>query len=305
MWGGKLELRNLQIKRDLLDDVFALLDVPSAFTLVKGVVGALDLSFNWAKLNSVPVRIALSDVHVLVRPEWGPGGWTEERTQEFLKARKKNILEAATAKFRDRLKKSIEQHAAQGRQRQGWTATLVANIVDNIEVSIERVHFVAEGSIRKRSFCFGLFMGKFALQSTDPQGNPLFAQSTGTYMYKKVDISQLGAYWNHRRRFHKWESDRHFSQLMSRVFNPARTSSSFQFVLQPVDASLIARLRKKKCTVSHACHPRLSSDLARILHPLFPPYAPPYPTPNPHRQLSTTTPLPFPPPFRTGPTRRS
>jgi hypothetical protein len=88
-----------------------------------------------------------------------------------------------------------------------------------------------------------------------PQGKPLFAHSTGTYMYKKVDISQLGAYWNHRRRLFKWDNDKHFCQLMSRIFLPAR-ANAFQHMLQPVDASLIARLRKKKCTVRKYKHDR-------------------------------------------------
>jgi hypothetical protein len=39
-----------------------------------------------------------------------------------------------------RLKKAIEQHAALGEGKKpkvGWTATLVANIVDNIEVRVD------------------------------------------------------------------------------------------------------------------------------------------------------------------------
>jgi vacuolar protein sorting-associated protein 13A/C len=99
MWGGNLELQNLKIKITILDDLFTELESPAAFTLVKGVVGTLNLSFNWAKLNSVPVRIALSDIHILVRPQWGAGGWTEEQTQAFVQSRKQRLLESANRRF--------------------------------------------------------------------------------------------------------------------------------------------------------------------------------------------------------------
>ena len=62
LWSGSLSLENVRVRADALD----FLDLP--IVVEHGVVGTLTLSADWARFHSVPVKVRLADVTVLVRP---------------------------------------------------------------------------------------------------------------------------------------------------------------------------------------------------------------------------------------------
>lgn len=62
VWGGNVELKNLQIKKEALD----LVNIP--FNIVGGVVGKLEITVPWRKVWSSPTILKLSDLHVIIGP---------------------------------------------------------------------------------------------------------------------------------------------------------------------------------------------------------------------------------------------
>src|SRR5690349_9332977 len=62
IWSGDVALRNLELRREALDQLKLPLNV------VEGHLGLLTLSIPWSNLRGKPVKINISDVYLLAAP---------------------------------------------------------------------------------------------------------------------------------------------------------------------------------------------------------------------------------------------
>ena len=124
---------------------------------MRGRIGSFDLQLNWAKMQSVPVIISVSQVHVLLRPRrqrqrggraaagQRPHDWTAEEVKDWMEREKQRALEAAFAQSA-----ALFAEAASSASPSSFAASFLASVVDNLQVRVEDVHVCVEGRERRR-----------------------------------------------------------------------------------------------------------------------------------------------------------
>ncbi|KAL2215818.1 vacuolar protein sorting-associated protein [Thermoascus aurantiacus ATCC 26904] len=188
IWSGDVKLRNLELRREALDQLHFPLNV------VEGHLGELTLSIPWSNLRGKPVKIDIEDVFLLAAPkedaEYDPE--EEERRAHAIKMEK---LESAEL-LRERNTEGMSQE--EQRRNQSFTQSLVTAIVDNLQISIKNVHFRYEDSIASpgHPFAVGITLKELSAVSTDSKWNPTFIQSTSGTTHKLAVLGALAIYWN-------------------------------------------------------------------------------------------------------------
>lgn len=188
IWSGDVKLRNLELRREALDQLHLPLNV------VGGHLGQLTLSIPWSNLRGKPVKVDIEDVFLLAAPkedaDYDPV--EEEKRAHALKMEK---LENAEI-LRERNTDGMSQE--EQRRNKSFTQSLITAIVDNIQLSIRNVHFRYEDSIASpgHPFAVGLTLKELSAVSTDSEWNPTFIQSTSGTTHKLAVLGALAVYWN-------------------------------------------------------------------------------------------------------------
>lgn len=188
IWSGDVQLRNLQLRREALDQLHLPVNV------VEGHLGHLTMSIPWANLRGKPVRINIEDVFLLAAPK-EDAEYDEEEEAKRAHAVKMEKLENA-----ELLKQRNTEGLSQEEQKksQSFAESLTTAIVDNLQVSIKRIHIRYEDSISApgHPFALGLTLQEFSAVSTDKDWRPSFIQSSSETTNKLVVLGALAFYWN-------------------------------------------------------------------------------------------------------------
>ncbi|KZF24832.1 vacuolar protein sorting-associated protein 13 [Xylona heveae TC161] len=188
IWSGDVKLRNLELRREALDQFRLPLNV------VEGHLGQLTLSIPWSNLKGKPVRVNIEDVFLLAAPkedaEYDPE--EEERRAHAVKMEK---LESAEL-LKERSTEGLSQEEQQ--KTQSFTESLVTAIVDNLQVTIKNIHIRYEDSISAAGhpFALGLTLQEFSAVSTDADWKPTFIQTTSGTTHKLASLDALAMYWD-------------------------------------------------------------------------------------------------------------
>ena len=188
IWSGDVKLRNLQLRREALDQLHLPLNV------VEGHLGQLTLSIPWSNLRGKPVKVSIEDVYLLAAPkeeaEYDPE--EEEKRAQAVKIEK---LESAEL-LKERNTEGLSQEEQQ--KSQSFTQSLVTAIVDNLQVSIKNIHLRYEDSIAApgHPFAVGFTIKEMSAVSTDSDWRPTFVQSISGTTHKLAVLNALALYWN-------------------------------------------------------------------------------------------------------------
>ena len=188
IWSGDVKLRNLELRREALDQLRLPLNV------VEGHLGELTLSIPWSNLRGKPVKVDIEDVFLLAAPkedaDYDPE--EEERRAHALKMEK---IESAEI-LKERNSEGLSQE--EQRRNQSFTQSLVTAVVDNLQISIKNVHFRYEDSLASpgHPFAAGVTLKELSAVSTDSEWNPTFIQSTSATTHKLAILGALAVYWN-------------------------------------------------------------------------------------------------------------
>ncbi|KAJ9635099.1 Vacuolar protein sorting-associated protein 13 [Coniosporium tulheliwenetii] len=176
IWGGDVKLRDLELRREALDQLHLPLNV------VSGHLGQLTLQIPWSNLRGKPVKVNIED--------YDPD--EEERRQHAVKMEK--LESAELLKERNTEGMSAEEQ----KKNQSFTASLVTAIVDNVQVSVKNIHIRYEDSISDpgHPFALGLTLEEFSAVSTDENWKPTFIQSASESMHKLATLGSLAVYWD-------------------------------------------------------------------------------------------------------------
>ncbi|PGH11668.1 hypothetical protein AJ80_07035 [Polytolypa hystricis UAMH7299] len=188
IWSGDVKLRNLQLRREALDQLRLPLNV------IEGHLGELTLSIPWSNLRGKPVKVDIQDVFLLAAPKedsnYDPAD--EKRRQQVIKIEK---LESA-----ELLKEKNTHGMTQEEQlkNQSFMQSLTTAIVDNLQVTIKNVHFRYEDAIADpgHPFAVGFSLKELSAVSTDSEWKPTFIQSTSGTSHKLAVLEELAVYWN-------------------------------------------------------------------------------------------------------------
>lgn len=188
IWSGDVKLRNLELRREALDQLRLPLNV------VGGHLGQLTLSIPWSNLRGKPVRVEIEDVFLLAAPKQDAEYDPEEEENRANSVKMEKLENAEMLKERNTDGMSQEEQ----RRNQSFTQSLVTAVVDNIQISIKNVHFRYEDSIASEGhpFAAGITLKELSAVSTDSEWNPTFIQSTSGITHKLAILGALAVYWN-------------------------------------------------------------------------------------------------------------
>ncbi|KAI9780763.1 MAG: hypothetical protein M1839_006551 [Geoglossum umbratile] len=188
IWSGDVELRNLELRREALDQLRLPLNV------IEGHIGLLTLQIPWSNLKGKPVKVYIEDVFVLAAPK-EDSEYDEEDEARRRHAVKMERLDSAEI-IRERSGDGMSQEEQQ--RSQSFTESLVTKIVDNLQVTVKNIHVRYEDSISApgHPFALGLILEEFSAISTDQGWNPTFIQTSEALTHKLATLEGLAVYWN-------------------------------------------------------------------------------------------------------------
>ncbi|KAK5230843.1 Vacuolar protein sorting-associated protein 13 [Exophiala xenobiotica] len=188
IWSGDVKLRNLELKREALDQLHLPINV------VEGRLGELTLSIPWSNLRGKPVRVNIEDVFLLSAPKSEDDYNAEEEEKRAVAVKLEKLESAELLKDQNTEAMSPEEQ----QKNQSFTQSLVTAIVDNLQVSIKNVHIRYEDSIATpgHPFAVGLTLKEMSAVSTDSEWRPTFIQSNSGTTHKLAVLNSLAVYWN-------------------------------------------------------------------------------------------------------------
>src|SRR5579862_3519645 len=127
IWSGDVMLRNLELRREALDQFRLPLNV------IEGHIGLLTLQIPWSNLKGKPVKVYIEDVFILAAPK-EDSEYDEEDEERRRNAVKMERLESAEM-IRERSGEGLSQEEQQ--RSQSFTESLVTKIVDNLQVTVK------------------------------------------------------------------------------------------------------------------------------------------------------------------------
>lgn len=235
IWSGDVKLRNLELRREALDQLRLPLNV------VEGHLGELTLSIPWSNLRGKPVRVEIEDVFLLAAPREDANHDPEEEKKRAHALKMDKIESAEIIKERNSEGMSQEDQ----RRNQSFTQSMITAVVDNLQISIKNVHFRYEDSVASpgHPFSVGLTLKELSAVSTDSEWNPTFIQSTSSTTHKMAVLGALSVYWNTDSellgtgRGSDIGADAQgigYAELMQKLKNGIDSDGANQFMLRPV-----------------------------------------------------------------------
>ncbi|KAF2130259.1 vacuolar protein sorting-associated protein 13 [Dothidotthia symphoricarpi CBS 119687] len=188
IWSGDVKLRNLQLRREALDQLHLPLNV------IEGHLGSLTLSIPWSNLRGKPLKVNIEDVFLLAAPKEDADYDADEEERRAHAVKMEKLDSAELLKERNTEGMSAEEE----QKNQSFTASMVTAIVDNVQVTVKNIHIRYEDSISDpgHPFALGLTLADFSATSTDENWKPTFITGNSTSTHKLATLGSLAVYWD-------------------------------------------------------------------------------------------------------------
>ncbi|KXX82464.1 Vacuolar protein sorting-associated protein 13 [Madurella mycetomatis] len=249
IWSGDVKLRDLELRREALDQ----LKLP--INVIEGHLGELTLVIPWSNLRGAPVKIFIENVFLLASPK------EEAEYNEEEEARRKQRIKMEKLDSAELLKERSQEGLSQEEQKrtQSFTESLVTKIVDNLQVTVKNIHVRYEDAISApgHPFALGITLEEFSAVSTDGDWTPTFIQDSAETTHKLATLESLAVYWNtdtklmgpgREAQTPEAELTPHHEVLETFksmiVRGDASLSASHQFILKPVSGQAKIELDK-------------------------------------------------------------
>ncbi|GJJ09687.1 hypothetical protein Clacol_003911 [Clathrus columnatus] len=226
---GQLALTSLKLKRSALDKFRLPVDV------LEGHLGRLTLSIPWTSLSSRPVEICIEDFD----PE------DDERRTQAIKAEKLKSSEVFQMRG---------QSDELDTQPQGFVPSLVAKIINNLQITVKNIHVRYEDNMSvhgsQHPFAAGVTLAGFTAVSVDELWLPTFIQSTASSIHKLARLESLAVYFDtdcpSMAGLPVEEALKEFTSMIARSDH----TPDHQFVLKPVTGEGKITLNKRMDTTT-------------------------------------------------------
>ncbi|KAH0527101.1 hypothetical protein TsFJ059_002139 [Trichoderma semiorbis] len=248
IWSGDVKLRNLELRREALDQ----LKLP--INVIEGHLGELTLYIPWSNIRGAPVKVFIEDVYLLASPK-EEAEYDEDEEQRRKHRLKMEKLESAEL-LKERNKAGMSQE--EQKKNQSFAQSLATKITDNLQITVKNIHIRYEDSISApgHPFALGFTLEEFSAVSADGQWTPSFIQQSSTTTHKLATLGSLAVYWNTDSEL--FSSGRQtvddsqgtmthgdmvnkFKSMLAKIHDP---DSSNQFILKPVSGQAKIELDK-------------------------------------------------------------
>ncbi|THH01814.1 hypothetical protein EW026_g979 [Hermanssonia centrifuga] len=233
---GQLTLRGLRLKRGALDKFRLPVDV------IEGHLGRFTLSLHWMNLGNQPVEILIEDVYLLVVPssETSYDPEEEERRSQAAKAERLQNAELL----------HMEGQVEQGQdapQQQGLISSLIAKVINNLQVTVKNVHIRYEDkfSVPGHPFSAGITLAGFTAASVNDSWVPAFIDSTAGVIHKLAKLESLAVYFDTDARSLAGLSHQDFVEKFTDLISHGSHLPDHQFILKPVTGEGRVKMNNK------------------------------------------------------------
>ncbi|KAK5142504.1 Vacuolar protein sorting-associated protein 13 [Rachicladosporium monterosium] len=188
IWSGDVTLRNLELRREALDQF----DLP--LNVVEGHISSLVVKIPWSNLRGQPVRINIEDVFLLAAPKEDEAYDAAEEEKRTHAVKMEKLDSAELLKERNTEGMSQEEE----KKQQSFTAALTTTIIDNVQIQVKNVHIRFEDAVSDPAhpFAAGLTLKELSAVSTDENWRPTWIQSTSATTHKLATLGALAVYWD-------------------------------------------------------------------------------------------------------------
>ncbi|KDR84988.1 hypothetical protein GALMADRAFT_233521 [Galerina marginata CBS 339.88] len=185
---GQLTLRNLKLKKGALDKFQLPVDV------LEGHLGKFTLSLHWMNLGNQPVEILVEDVYLLVIPSPQTSTNPEEDEARAQAAKAERLENAELLHVRGETEASTEDST----QSQGLLQSLIAKVINNVQVTVKNIHVRYEDnmSVPGHPFAAGITLAGFTAVSVNSGWEPAFIESTAGAIHKLAKLQSLALYFD-------------------------------------------------------------------------------------------------------------
>lgn len=246
---GKVHLTNLKVKSTCLD----VLNLPIA--VKSGSVGKLYLTADWRKLGSKPVQAELHDVVLVVKRKQA-SDVALDATAVRDKAVNDKLNKLKTWETAKIAQEEVKDDKKQKQKKDSFAEKLASKIVDNLQISVKRLHVRFEDEFEGKPIAFGLGLEELSGVTTDADGEQAFIVGAKR-VYKTVTLRSLFVYldvYGNRK------------PPTTSVFDH-ETQKHMQFLLRPLSGKLKLQLNKDMLpgplVLVDACLESLGVQLAR------------------------------------------
>ncbi|KAL4243512.1 VPS13 family protein [Abortiporus biennis] len=234
---GQLTLHKLRLKKGALDKFRLPVDV------VEGHLGKFTLSLHWMNLGNQPVEIMIEDVYLLVIPS-SESTYDPEEEEARTQAAKQERLENAELLH---VQGQLEQPEGDQQQPQGLIGSLIAKIVNNLQVTVKNIHIRYEDklSVPGHPFAAGITLSGFTAISVNDQWLPAFIDSTAGVIHKLAKLESLAVYFDTDAQSLAGLSHSEFVSKFEELIARDTGTSKHQFILQPVTGEGRIKMNQK------------------------------------------------------------
>ncbi|KAL4233207.1 hypothetical protein ACF0H5_007891 [Mactra antiquata] len=224
---GDVELTDLQLKPE------ALVELKLPIEVKAGYIGKIKVDIPWTSLFSASVVVNIEDVYLLAGPVTDRM-YDPDRERALQNAVKRETLE--TLETSNKKDEPTQQDA-------GFLEKLYTYVVNNIQISIGRVHLRYEDTVTNpdHPFACGIMLKHISAYTTDGKWQPAQMDNAATVIHKLLEMRELSVYWNpyipeqHLIRS-RINTDGWRNLLKQSILKHSIFEEDFDFIIEPVSA---------------------------------------------------------------------
>jgi vacuolar protein sorting-associated protein 13A/C len=204
IWAGQVDLRNLEIKKEALDDLKLPMDIKV------GHIDRLHADIPWSKLGHEPVKVTIDGVYLLAvirdnadDDHADTAGKLEDSDHAKKQAMQKKFEQLKWADLIER--STADNENSVKNQDTSFMSRLASKVMDNLQIVITNVHIRFEDSVgpsnanaQTQDFAFGVTLERFEAVTCDANGVKQFVtpETDRTIMYKTIVTKSVAVYWD-------------------------------------------------------------------------------------------------------------
>ena len=242
-FGSKISLKNVRLK----ESAFSEMGLP--IKISHGKVSNLLINIPWTSLFTSSTTILLEELHLLMVPSTSVNYDENEEQASKLDLKRRQLQRAEDARALMEAQKEEDKDSKENGDKKkdnesdGFVQKLIANVIKNLEVTINKVHLRYEdknpNSDARKPFAAGITLDNLVLKSSE-----IGDKSEGKLKLfgKVVELSSFAVYWKpHATLYSTKELHRANDDEISNLFNEGIASKDnkvrgMKYLLGPIDS---------------------------------------------------------------------
>lgn len=248
---GEVELENLPLRRDALRS----LGLP--LKILSGSIGKIRLQIPVRAFRTAPWCIQIEKIYVVCGP-LNLDEWDAEQEHKADLDYKLTSLDGLEARWRANMEAGNTYYASSYSGWLNYGSSLVTNIVENLQLKINDVHFRYEDTLTVENcrFAAGITIESLTAESCDANWVPGFTTNQ-QISFKLVQLNELSFYWDPLIR-DETLSDTSSNELAEAI---AKVKWNHEYIISPVSAQAKFKRDRSENPLRTRNRPRLVCDL--------------------------------------------